>query len=163
MDIDFMVENYRSIKEPVLLSAVAQKRATPQKSDSMSERRTVPDNEIAPAFVAESWDFELLPALAIFGANASGKSNIANALDHLLLFAALGAGTHHEVWSAFFPFMLNANQRFMPTRFEVRVLRETKIYTYTLNLDRERILLERLDYALPSSKRERLLFLREWD
>ncbi len=87
MLIDFTVENYRSIKEPVTLSAVAQHRPKSRPRDvespaaSARRLRVVPDDEIAAPFPVPGHDFELLPVLAIFGANASGKSNVLRALD----------------------------------------------------------------------------------
>ena len=85
MLVDFTVENYRSIKEPVTLSAVAQKQST-RKTSATSKRKGVKsDHEIAPGYHVEGWDMEILPVLAIFGANASGKSNVIQALDYLLM------------------------------------------------------------------------------
>ena len=85
MLVDFTVENYRSIKEPVTLSAVAQKQSA-RKTSATSKRKGIKsDQEIAPGYYVEGWDMEILPVLAIFGANASGKSNVIQALDYLLL------------------------------------------------------------------------------
>jgi hypothetical protein len=50
-------------------------------------KRVKSDYEIAPGYPIQDGDIELLPVLAIFGANASGKSNITQALDYLLLLA----------------------------------------------------------------------------
>src|SRR5258708_5377816 len=75
MLIDFTVENFRSIREPVTLSAVA------QRGRARKAPRVIPDDEIAPPYHVEGWDLDLLPALGIFGANASGKSNVLLALD----------------------------------------------------------------------------------
>ena len=50
------------------------------------------DEKTAPAFAFAGRDFALLPVLGIFGANASGKSNVLAALDTLLgLMAGEGA------------------------------------------------------------------------
>ncbi|BDA71247.1 hypothetical protein CAL7716_054130 [Calothrix sp. PCC 7716] len=82
MLVDFTVQNYRSIKEPVTLSAVGQRGA--HSSSQGSKRKRVKSNhEIAPGYLVEGWDIELLPVLAIFGTNASGKSNVIQALDYL--------------------------------------------------------------------------------
>ncbi|MEH2465467.1 AAA family ATPase [Nostoc sp.] len=89
MLVDFTVENYRSIKEPVTLSAVAQKQSDRQTSQNSKRKRVKSDHEIAPGYHVEGWDIELLPVLAIFGANASGKSNVIQALDYLLLMMSL--------------------------------------------------------------------------
>ena len=68
MFIDFTVENYRSIKEPVTLSAVAQTHGANEQ-----------DNKIAEPFSYPARKLGILPVLGIFGANASGKSNVINA------------------------------------------------------------------------------------
>lgn len=83
MFLDFTVENYRSIKEPITLSAVAQKPSSRQGKTTGKRQRIKPDHEIAPGYHIEGWDMEILPVLAIFGANASGKSNVIQALDYL--------------------------------------------------------------------------------
>ena len=70
MLIDFTVQNYRSIKEPVTLSAVAQ-QGTRSGSQNNKRKRVKSNSEIAPGYLVEGWNIELLPVLAIFGANAS--------------------------------------------------------------------------------------------
>lgn len=162
MLIDFTVENYRSIKEPVTLSAIAQSRGSVRVMDGTSRRRVKPDNEIAPAYSAEGRDFELLPVLGIFGANASGKSNVVRALDDLLRFMAFGANRERESLRGFVPFRLNRSTINAPTRFELRVALDDFVYTYRLSLDRSRILSEHLEHIPPAPLRTRLLFHREW-
>jgi uncharacterized protein len=60
MLVDFTVENYRSIKEPVTLSAVAQKQSTRQKSQNSKRNRVKLDHEITPGYHIEGWDIEIL-------------------------------------------------------------------------------------------------------
>lgn len=159
MLIDFTVENFRSIKEPITLSAVAQKSKAA--SSESSERRNKPDNEIAPPFVVEGWGFDLLPALGIFGANASGKSNVLFALNCLLDYVVFGSGFVSNY--GIIPFMLDGNNQNLPTRFEIRVAVHEAIYTYSLHLTKERVVYEKLDYALAATKKERRLFQRSWN
>ena len=83
MIIDFTVTNYRSIRETMTLSFVAQKGRSSSNGDK------APDDEICEGSSFEGRDFRLLPVAAIFGANASGKSNVLLALDELLLFALI--------------------------------------------------------------------------
>ena len=162
MLIDFTVENFRSIKEPVTLSAVAQKTKTVPTGKN-STRFITPDDEIAPPFAVNGWNFELLPALAIFGANASGKSNLLNALGHLLDYMVINREDSPTYWEAFQPFMLAEATLKEPIRFELRAAIQQTIYTYTLHLGRERILLESLYSAHVSTKRDRLLYQRAWN
>ncbi len=166
MLVDFTVENYRSIKEPVTLSAVAQRSR--QGSQSSKNKRTKTDNEITPGYRVEGWDIEILPVLAIFGANASGKSNVIQALDYLLLLMAHGsqesAGTSRLFkYAKPTPFRLDGTSSKEPTRFELRTLFNNNIYTYSLTLNQNLIISESLEYKLPKTKRSRILFQRIWN
>ena len=86
MLLDFTVENFRSIKGAETLSAVAASKSKAKPSNSESRRRVKSDDEIAQPFHVEGWDIDVLPIIAIFGANASGKSNVLKALEYLLGF-----------------------------------------------------------------------------
>jgi uncharacterized protein len=168
MLIDFTVENYRSIKGPVTLSAVAQGRKAGTAPKGKGRARIKPDHEIAPGYPVEGWDFELLPVLAIFGANASGKSNVVTALDNFLTYVSWGEerGSNQfesSNFNKFVPFKLDSASLAAPTRFEIRIALGEIIYTYSISLNKERILSEHLEYAKASSKRNRRLFHRDWD
>jgi AAA15 family ATPase/GTPase len=168
MLVDFTVENYRSIKEPVTLSAVAQRQSLRQTNQSNKRKRVKSDHEIAPGYPIKGWDIELLPVLAIFGANASGKSNVIQALDYLLLLMDQGNQESLNFQQVFkyaklTPFKLDSNFAQEPTRFELRVAFDEAIYTYSLVLNQNHILSENLDYALAETKRPRRLFHRNWD
>jgi hypothetical protein len=168
MLVDFTVENYRSIKEPVTLSAVAQRQSSRQTTQDGKRKRVKSDHEIAPGYPVKGWDIELLPVLTIFGANASGKSNVIQALDYLLLLMAHGnQGTlkFQQIfkYAKLIPFKLDSIFAKEPTRFELRVAFDDAIYTYSLILNQNHILLEKLDYALAKTKRTRRLFHRNWD
>lgn len=163
MLIDFTVENYRSVKEPVILSAIAQpSRGVGSSADNTNRRHIKPDSEIAPAYPVVGRGFELLPVLGIFGANASGKSNVVSALDNLLGLMASEASDNLYGMKRFVPFRLDVPSSFQPTRFKVRIAIKQVIYTYTLWLKKARILLERLEYLPEPPKRSRLLFERRW-
>ena len=159
MLVDFTVENFRSIKEPILLSAVAQKGKTA--STENIERRIKPNNEIALPFAVEGWGFDLLPALGIFGANASGKSNVLLALNGL--FNHIIQGSQFVSASNIIPFMLDGNNQNAPTQFEIRIAVHGAIYTYLLHLNRERVIYESLYYSIATTKKERRLYLRSWN
>ncbi|MBH8567125.1 ATP-binding protein [Nostoc sp. CENA67] len=168
MLVDFTVENYRSIKEPVTLSAVAQKQNTRQTSQSSKRKRVKSDHEIAPGYHLEGWNIELLPVLAIFGANASGKSNIIQALDYLLFIMAHGTQEVVNFQRMFKhakldPFKLDSISARSPTKFELRTTFNNAIYTYSLIINQNHVVSENLDYALNTTKRTRRLFHRQWD
>lgn len=166
MLIDFTVENYRSIKEPVTLTTVAQSRKSAATGKESKRRNIVPDHQIAPTFAVEGRNIELLPVIGIFGANASGKSNVVNALDYFLVFIKLGSQYEKSRLDSrwFVPFSLRETTKEAPTRFELRVVRENTIFIYTLVFNRTRILQEKLEHILPLPNRmqSRLLFNRVW-
>lgn len=162
MLIEFTVENYCSIKEPVTLSTVATggKRSS---AKPPNRRNVIPDHEIASPFRDEGRNLELLPVIGIFGANASGKSNVIEALDTFLNFVWVGVKLDSSL-KAFTPFGLVSSTKEAPTCFKVQALRENTVFTYTLALNRTRILHEKLEHIPPSSRRmqNRLLYDRVW-
>ncbi|AFZ27910.1 hypothetical protein Cylst_5935 [Cylindrospermum stagnale PCC 7417] len=168
MLVDFTVENYRSIKEPVTLSAVAQKQSTRKTSESSKRKGVKSDHEIASGYHIEGWDIDILPVLAIFGANASGKSNVIQALDYLLLMMERGIQEAVNIQRIFKsakldPFKLDSISVQQPTRFELRTIFDNAIYTYSLEIYQNYVISENLDYALNTTKRTRCLFRRQWD
>jgi uncharacterized protein len=163
MLLEFTVENYRSIKEPVTLSAVAQK-APKRKSSAKTKRGVKSDAEICPGFPVEGWDMELLPVMAIFGANASGKSNVLQSLDYLLMLMR-GKNSLERLY--FFidshqPFGLDEKSHSTPTRFDLTIVKNGLIYRYQLELFGQKVYREILSYTSHTTKRMRHLFHREW-
>lgn len=148
MLIDFTVENFRSLKDAATLSAVAQ-----------TGRAAMADEKTAPALTVAGRDFELLSVLGIFGANASGKSNVLAALDTMLDLMA-NEGTSLETIK---PFGLSEVTATAPTKFKLRIVRNSIVYAYSVGLTSHRVLNERLEQMRPDSKRNSLLFSRSWD
>ena len=163
MLIDFTAENYRSIKEPVTLSAVAHGRPALRPASGSGRRYVKPDDEIAPTSPLAGRNIELLPLLGIFGANASGKTNTLMALDQLLFLMSHGNKHQDNLLERFTPFLLDEETSSAPTRFQLRVALEGNIYVYSLWLNRNMILWERLQYLPDAPGRIRLLFERHWD
>jgi AAA15 family ATPase/GTPase len=168
MLLDFTVENYRSIKEPVTLSAIAQKPSRRKTKESSKRKGIKSDHEIAPGYYVEGWDIEILPVLAIFGANASGKSNVIQALDYLLMIMVYGTQESVNIqrilkYAKLDPFKLDNTSAKQPTKFELKTLFDNNIYTYTLEINQNHVISEKLDYALHTTKRTRRLFHRQWD
>ena len=167
MLVDFTVENYRSIKSSVILSAVAQKGRIPERNKTNASHSYIrADSDIAPTSIVTGRGFGLLPVLGIFGANASGKTNILLALDKLLNLMANGNSDFHAPFpptiEGITPFRLSKVTSASPTRFNLRVALGGIIYTYALTLSQERIVEERLDHIRPTAKRNSLLFQRLW-
>lgn len=163
MLLDFTVENFRSIKGAETLSAVAASKSKAKPSNSESRRRIKSDDEIAQPFHVEGWDIDVLPVIAIFGANASGKSNVLKALNYLLNFLVLGDDDYKHNRLHLIPFKLDHQSTLLPSRFYLRTAFNGNIYMYSLVLNSTRILSEKLEYAPLSTKRSRLLYSRIWN
>lgn len=158
MLIDFTVENYRSIKEPVTLSAIAQTHKKNQADDKITKPFSFPKRKL-----------EILPVLGIFGANASGKSNVINALGKVLSFVFFSDVYDKLQFSRYFnfvkPFLLTTETAKAPTKFQLRILRDGNIYTYNLSIEQNVILEEHLEYIPNELERAytRLIFNRKWN
>jgi len=173
MLLDFTVANYRSIKEPVTLSAVAQKQRRVQSDENGKRERVKSDDEIALPYSVSSWDIEVLPILAIFGANASGKTNVIQALAYLLSLMRNGKrdntiqddGLAPALLAKVspLPFLLDDRYAGQPTKFELRTVFDETIYSYSLTTSSTRILMENLDYFPKSSRQKNRLFERVWN
>jgi len=102
----------------------------------------------------------ILPAVVVFGANASGKSNLVHALkamQRMVLFShtrgdASGGVSRHA-------FKLDASYSDKPSRFEIDFIHEGVRYHYGFEADDAAFLSEWL-YAIPKSHR-RLMFERD--
>lgn len=137
MLIDFTVENFRSIRKPVTLSLV---EVSPRKvrQQGAKRKRAVPtDEQISPALVVPGWDIKLLRAVGIFGANASGKSNVIRALANLIDALTLGRDDQlaGDPWQ---PFLLDSESSECETSFQLRVADSwagaVGVWTYRLSL-----------------------------
>lgn len=145
MLIEFSVENYLSFKDRVTLSMVA------------SGDTTLPENVIKNA---QGTKFNLLKTAAIYGANASGKSNIVKALSFFRNFV-LTSSTQGQIGTPIdvIPFKLDQNYISKPSEFEVIFLVDGVSYQYGFSVDSGQVYEEWL-YSFPKSQR-RMLFERE--
>lgn len=138
MLLSFRVENHRSIRDEQQLLL------TPTYEDA----------------VPEGTDWEACSVAGIFGANASGKSNLLHALDFMreivrwsMSRSEPGSGIERE------PFALDSTSRAEPSTFVVDLMLSEVRHTYGFALDDERVVEEWL-YAYPK-RRKRVLFERE--
>ncbi len=167
MLLEFTVENYRSIKEPVTLSAVAQKSRKTKTGRKVDRLKS--DDEICPGFEVEGWNINLLPVMAIFGANASGKSNVLQALsDFTQLIVHQYVERETQISPAaqtarYKPFGLDELYQSKPSIFTLKIASQSLIYEYHLALNKQQVLSESLEYSPSNSKRSRLIFSRNWE
>jgi len=136
--IRFRVENFRSIKEQQEFSLVA---------SSLSEN-------VGSVIPVPRYGINLLPAAAIYGPNASGKSS----LFHALAFMRDAVIESQRSWIPGggiprVPFALDLASLTDPSVFSVDVLIGNVRYEYGFSVDSTRVLEEWL-YAYPKGKRQ---------
>jgi uncharacterized protein len=139
MLIRFEASNYRSIAAPVELSMVAIDRDRPEARDQ--------------AMLGES----LLPVAAVFGPNASGKSNVIAACT----WVRHAVQNSLRLWDDSIPvepFAFGAGPR-KPSEFALDYMIEGVRFEYILEVDSEKVLHEGL-FHYPEKKRRRI-FERE--
>lgn len=146
MLIEFRVENYRSIRDEQALTMEAGRIGT---TDDHRPRHVEGHNE------------SLLPAAVIYGANASGKTNVLLALS----FMREAVIHSHKYWDADggvprTPFAWGEKYN-EPSLFEVTFILDRTKYAYGFTVDDKRVLEEWL-FAWPK-KRKQVWFERDGD
>lgn len=153
MIIQFTVENFLSFKEPATLSLAA---------SALKEKQTRSDEIV---FELEGTNLSLLKSAVIYGANASGKSNLVKALDFFKWFVinsskGVQSGESIRVES----FRLNRRTEQEPSYFEAVFADETVQYRYGFEVDEKRVHREWLYQKGNKRKAKEVeLFLRDGD
>ncbi|MCH8539502.1 MAG: ATP-binding protein [Opitutales bacterium] len=152
MLIDFSVKNFRSFREEQRISFVAS-----------NQYKDLPENLIDPKLEGREFaSLRLLKGLAIYGANAAGKSNVLHALRYLAHMVEDSATNLDEGDSTGTePFALDPDTVSEPSEFVLRFVVEGVRYHFVLVLNRKRILFESLS-AFPKG-REQVWYERSWD
>lgn len=144
MLLQFSVTNHRSIKNTATISMKASK-----------------DNSMKDSLISPDGKKELVPVMALYGANAAGKSNVIHAL---LLMRSMVCGSYAKPLKGAalpqepFAFTPAPSE---PTCFEIIYYYKGIKYAYGFSFDKDRILTEYL-YHWPNG-REALIFSREKD
>ena len=146
MLIEFSVKNYLSFKEKQTLSMVA------------SPDDSLPQNVIHSA---QGTKFNLLKSAAIYGANASGKSNLIKALNFMDQFVSQSHQGQEDTLIPVTPFKLDVAWINQPSEFEIIFLWEGIRYRYGFMADKKRVY-EEWFFSCPKQK-ERILFERRYD
>lgn len=150
MLVRFSVENFKSIREEQTLSMVAS-----------NYEKELPENVIE-LNVPGMKGVNLLKSAVIYGANASGKSNLLKALTFFEGFIE-GSATQSlpgdEIGVE--PFLLDSTCRSKPTRFSMTFIHNNKRYDYGMVLDYNQIFEEYL-YEYPH-KRIATVFERKYE
>lgn len=142
MLIQFTVGNYRSFKEKQTLSMLATRVEGPEEC------------------VRDEGKYRLLTSAAIYGANASGKSNLIQAMVFMISFI-LSSSTSFTIGNTIpiEPFLLTIDNDGMPSHFEIIFVCQHKLFRYGFEADKRTIIKEWL-YHTPNT-REALLFERD--
>lgn len=148
MLIEFSVGNFRSFKDRVVLSMVASKIKS--RNASMDENNSISMRE----------DFKLLTSAAIYGANASGKSNLVRAFAFMRQFVISSSKeTQSGELIPIDVFRLHSNNESEPAFFEVVFMIDQIQYRYGFEAAENQIVTEWL-FSVPSTK-EATLFIRD--
>jgi AAA15 family ATPase/GTPase len=150
MLIDFSVTNFRSIKDEQLLSLHAAKPGT-----HLFRNMASGNDKVAT-----------LKSCAIYGPNASGKSNLLRAFNALsAIVAGSGDLKDGEEITQYSPYMFDLISAKSPTVFEAEFIIGINRFIYKISFDRYRIYSETLDY-FPSRQKANIFARREndtWD
>jgi len=122
MLIEFSVENFMSIKDKVTLSMLAGK-----------------DNENSENVCLDGKE-RILKSVAIYGANASGKSNIFKAMTAAIMLIRKSSGRQiNEILFEVIPFKFNEKTKKAPSKFEFIFSTNGTRYVYGFSADTRRI------------------------
>ena len=149
MLLEFSVKNYLSFKDEVTLSLRGREGVTGHEGDSTFDVAGEP----------------ILKSAVIYGANASGKSNLIKAMQfmkHFVLNSAIGEQSEAKIDVDHFRLItLSVEAARRPSQFEVAFVYKEIYYRYGFELDNLNIYREFLYQAPENSEQEELLFLRE--
>jgi uncharacterized protein len=150
MLIEFSIGNYRSFKDRVTFSMVAANLVSKEKSLDINNAFDIDKN------------LKLLKTAAIYGANASGKSNLAKALSFMKWFMVNSSKeTQSTDEIGVEPFRLSTETEGRPSFFELVFLMGKQKYRYGFEVNQERVIAEWLFYV--PNVRETKLFERKRD
>ena len=140
MIIEFIVKNWKSFREESKLSFVAGKKEV--------NGRKIP--------IVNSYGLSLLPVSAIYGGNASGKSNFVDAFRFAQQLVINGKGDEIAVK----PFFKDNQSDSNPSHFNFKLLIDEVFYVYKFSVSKSRILEEKLS-KVESDGTEKFLFERD--
>ncbi len=140
MILSFSVENWMSFQKKVCFSMVA--------SREKQHRERVPR--------AEKYQTSILPIAAIYGGNASGKTNLFKALNFAKLLVVRGTQPDSLIPVEFF--RLDSKSSELPVRFAFEILVNEIIYEFSFAVTRKSVVEEKLVEI--SSTSEKILYNR---
>lgn len=137
------IENFRSIKEPILIDLTTEKR--------------LDENEL-PYNSFKEGNTEILKSLLIYGRNASGKSNVLLALKALTFLVENSDSFKHETKiEPYEPFLLDSKSKYNPVKIEIDFISKPSKnkFKYILHYTENEIVFESL-YIYPKGVQAKL-------
>jgi AAA15 family ATPase/GTPase len=144
MLVEFSVSNYRSIGDEQILSLV------PASSKAYLNN------------IIEKGQYKALNAIGLYGNNASGKTNLLNAIELLekLLYSSVRSNSTTQL--PYQPFLLREGYQLKPTKLEITFIYEQNRYRFGVEYNKKEILREWF-YCKKATLMEMMLFERERD
>lgn len=146
MLLEFRVKNFKCFRDEQVLSLVA------------SSDDSLPENLFSDS---EKSKLRLLRSIVIYGANASGKTSILEALDFARYFVLSSVERVSSRQIFVKPFLFDPESSTSPSSFEFSFLQNGIRYQYGFVVNSERVLEEYLFYA--PRGRTALYFERKWE
>ena len=145
MLIRFSVENFRSFKERNVFSL-----------EMVGSKKFSDTN----AFHCEGLSSreKLLKSAIIYGANASGKSNLVRAIATMKYIVLQGGISGNAIQDLLEPFLLTEKNRQEPVVFEIEFINNSRRYRYGFSCTNESI---ESEWLMEKRQRMRTLFIRE--
>ena len=137
MLLEFKVSNFRSIRDMATLSMVG------------TSDESHPDNLIGDDILKGD---KVLRSAALYGANASGKSNVLHALSLMGFMVMNSHSFQRGLRLPYFPFKFDKDSSDRPTTLEVAFIEKGKEYRYGFEYDGSRIITEFL-YHYPKGRK----------
>lgn len=140
MILNISIKNFRSFKDEIVFSMVAE--------SSKSKENNIFMQSLAQG---ES-SVRLNNSALLFGANASGKSNLFNALFSIVKFITKTKTEAGKPIQLYQPFLFEENSKTQPVEFSIEFVNTDNIkYRYELTIDKMIVLAEKL-YYWPKNK-----------
>ena len=149
MLIEFTVGNFKSFRDKTTFSMIA--------ANLTSDAPALDTDNVIPI----SKNLSLLKSAAVYGANASGKSNLGAALHFMREMIVMSAREDVTPEKAGLEaFLLDWEKHTQPSFFEIVFRLDKKQYRYGFEVDKAQVVSEWL-FHVPKTK-EIALFVREW-
>jgi uncharacterized protein len=136
MIINFSVENWRSFQEKASFTMIA--------------TREQQHNERVPYI--KKYRARILPTAAIYGGNASGKTNFFQAMRFVKKIVLEGTGVQPDKLISVEPFRLNPEMKDKPCRFTIEILVDEIIYELIFAVTKQAVVEERLTKITSSNE-----------